>query len=87
MARGAEPLLSDAQAYDTAALVRFLLDTSKPKDRRTFRQLLAGQSSFKGVTGPMRFDEMGEVVKDLFELTIEERQIKLWTKPKEPPQG
>ncbi len=82
-----EPFLSDAQAYDTAKLLHWIIETSRPKSRDTLRKLLLEQSTFKGVTGPLRFDEKGEAVKELYPLTIKEREIRLWVKPEEPPTG
>lgn len=86
-ATGTDPYLSDAQAFDTAKLLRWLMDTSIPRTRESLRQLLLEQKTFKGVTGPLRFNERGEAVKELFTLTIKDREILLWIKPEEPPAG
>lgn len=86
-ATDAEPFLADAQAYDTAGLLRWIFDSANPPSRAKLRDLLTEQSSYQGVTGPVRFNEQGEVQKELYRLTIKEREIRRWTPPQEPPQG
>lgn len=75
---GAEPVLSDAQAYDTARLVATLLAKHTVRSRQEMRQLLLEMQPIKGVTGTLKFDENGEAIKELFVLTINDRTIELW---------
>ncbi len=75
---GAEPVLSDAQAYDTARLVRTLLSKNTIRSREALRQALLEMAPIKGVTGTLKFDDNGDAIKELFVLTIEDRTIELW---------
>ncbi len=67
---GARPNLSDAQAYDSARLLGWLLAGSKPTTRAGVRELLFGTKGFGGVTGTMSFSSDGELRRTLFPLTI-----------------
>ncbi len=84
---GTAPGLFEAQAYDTAGIVRNVLNAGKPTDRRAFRKLLSTLSTYKGVTGALRFDADGEVQRDLFTLTINEGEIRLWSAETAAPKG
>ncbi|MEE8410369.1 MAG: hypothetical protein V3T05_12235, partial [Myxococcota bacterium] len=88
---GAEPDLSEAQAYDTASMVKWLLTANAPKDRAAFRQGLLKMVGYVGSTGTMRFDETGEVQKELRVLTItggsRDRSIRLWEPDADRPRG
>ncbi len=86
-AAGIDPSLSEAQAFDTAAMLKKALLDSKATDRTTLRDQLVGAMSYDGVTGKLRFDKEGEAKKDLFVLTIQEGVIRLWQPPAATPQG
>ena len=66
----AVPLLWEAQAFDTAGLLKQILETHKPTDRKSLRRMLADLEAYEGVTGSVRFDENGEAHRELFTLTI-----------------
>jgi ABC-type branched-subunit amino acid transport system substrate-binding protein len=86
-ATGAEPQLSEAQAFDAAALLRRVLDDKRPTDRAALRDALENVTSFAGVTGKLAFDKDGEAKKELFVLTIQDGAIKKWEPPPSPPSG
>ncbi|MEM6531064.1 MAG: penicillin-binding protein activator [Myxococcota bacterium] len=75
---GADPVLSDAQAFDTAALLKSVLTSASPSRRSALREALVAVPAIKGVTGTLKFTDNGEAVKQLFVLTIEDRAIQLW---------
>ncbi len=83
----AEPNLSEAQAFDAAGLVRHVLQTSRPTDRKAFREALAELKGYEGVTGFIRFDAVGDTLKKLLVLTIQEGVIRLWQPDTTPAQG
>lgn len=72
---GNEPSLSEAQAYDTAGFLARTLRLGRPKDRSALKDQLLAAESYTGVTGSMRFDGNGELMKDLFTLTIKNHEI------------
>lgn len=75
---GATPYLSEAQAFDTAGLVRHVVEGRRPASRQVLRSALRKLSNYTGVTGQFHFDEHGEAVKKLFVLTVEEGEIREW---------
>ncbi|MEL6544084.1 MAG: penicillin-binding protein activator [Myxococcota bacterium] len=77
---GAEPVLSDAQAYDTARLLKSILAKGGVSSREAMRDAMMEMAALKGVTGTLKFDDNGEAIKELFVLTIDERTIELWKK-------
>lgn len=83
---GAAPHLSEAQAYDTAALLKSVLDGKRPGDRAAMRDGLSAQS-YDGVTGHIGFDSDGDVHKSLYVLTIQDGAIRRWEKVAAAPQG
>ena len=86
-AAGAEPQLGEAQAFDTAGIVRWVLSNAKPASRKAFRESLMRMPTYDGVTGKMRFDKGGEVERNLTILTIIDRTIRLWEPDPETPRG
>ena len=84
---GAEPSLWEAQAFDTAGMVKWLLAADRPLDRTAFRDSLLKVRGFDGVTGRMSFAPTGEVQKKLMVLTIQERAIRLWEPSEAAPEG
>lgn len=84
---GAEPLLPEAQAFDTAGLLKGVLALGKPASRKALREQLGKISPYPGITGKMTFDNEGDAQKDLFVLTIKEHTIRLYERPPEPSRG
>ncbi|HET6346850.1 MAG TPA: penicillin-binding protein activator, partial [Myxococcota bacterium] len=84
---GAEPYLSEAQAYDTGLLLKTVLFSKKPTTRLGLRDALEAGGPYHGITGKLTFDKEGEAQKDLFVLTIKEHAIQLYERPPEPPRG
>ncbi len=70
-----EPDWVEAHAYDTARIVRTIIEKKKPNDRKTFRRELLNLQDFEGATGRTRFGPDGEAKKDLFLLTIKRDEI------------
>lgn len=68
---GRTPSLLEAQAYDTAAIVREIVQRRRPATREAFRATLAGVKNFPGATGTTTFGPDGEADKPLFFLTVE----------------
>lgn len=86
-ATGADAFLSEAQAYDTAGLVKWVLKNSHPKSRKAFRETLGPSLNYDGITGRFSFDDAGDVRKDLFTLTIKGGAIRLFDRAAFPSQG
>lgn len=74
---GSEPYLSEAQAFDTAGLLARVLRQGRPKDRAALKDQLMAFEPYTGVTGRMQFDAQGELIKDLYTLTIRNHGIEL----------
>jgi branched-chain amino acid transport system substrate-binding protein len=70
-----DPGMIEAHAYDTARIVRKVVEQSKPTERRAFRDALLKIQGFDGATGLLRFTPQREVEKDLFLLTIDGDEI------------
>ncbi len=70
-----DPGMIEAHAYDTARIVRKVVEQSKPPDRRAFREALLKIQGFDGATGLLRFTPQREVEKDLFLLTVNGEEI------------
>lgn len=71
-----QPTLLDATGYDSAGMLRWLLEKSAPRSRDQLTLQLSTLKGFEGATGSTRFNERREAVKPLFFLTIEGGQIK-----------
>ncbi|HSI04380.1 MAG: ABC transporter substrate-binding protein [Myxococcota bacterium] len=82
---GAEPVLSDAQAYDAAGVLVQIMGSGQVTDREALRRALESFPGYPGVTGTLKFDTNGETMRDPFVLTIEDQTIQVWHPPK--PQG
>jgi ABC-type branched-subunit amino acid transport system substrate-binding protein len=82
------PGIFEAQAYDTATLVRLILDKQKPKTREELRRALLAVRNFPGVTGDTSFSPEGEALKPLFVLNATRdgiREIDTAPVPEPPP--
>jgi len=86
-AASVEPHLTDAQAFDTAGIVRAVLQRSGPRTRPAFASGLRGMAPFDGVTGKLSFDAQGDTTRDLVVLTIRDGLIRPWLPESEPPRG
>jgi ABC-type branched-subunit amino acid transport system substrate-binding protein len=78
---GADPYLSEAQAYDSAGLVLRALQTKRPTSRANMRDALLAMPPFAGITGELRFDTDGEAQRSLSVLTIKNHTIQLLQAP------
>jgi len=74
--RDTQPTLLDAIGYDTAGIVRTVIEKNQPKTRDDFTQALGGVKDYDGATGLTRFDDKREAQKPLFLLTIDPKGIK-----------
>jgi len=68
--------LLDAVAFDTAGLVRSVIEKSAPKTRAAFRERLGAVKGFEGATGTISFDDNREARRPLFLLNVTPKGIK-----------
>jgi ABC-type branched-subunit amino acid transport system substrate-binding protein len=76
--------LLDAVGYDTAGLVRQVLEKQAPRSREGFREALAQVKNYEGATGTTSFDDRREAKRPLFLLNITPRGVKEVTPQKKP---
>lgn len=77
MYKDAAPTLLDAVGYDSARMLRLLLDKQTASlDRAAVRDGLAGLKDFEGATGKTSFNDKREAEKPLFFLTIDPKGIR-----------
>jgi ABC-type branched-subunit amino acid transport system substrate-binding protein len=74
-ATGRAPSLLEASAYDTAKIVRQIVEQQRPATRSAFREALLKVKDFPGATGSTTFNEKREAAKPLFMLTIDRNGI------------
>ncbi|OJT25083.1 penicillin-binding protein activator [Archangium sp. Cb G35] len=75
-ANSGDPGLLEAYGYDSARMVRQLLDSKQaPKSRGEFREALANVKDFDGATGKTSFDEKREARKPLFLLSVSNKGV------------
>ncbi len=73
----ATPLLLDAVAYDSARLLRQVLEAQRtPLTRDAVRAALAQVKDFDGATGRTTFNERREAEKPLFFLTVDPKGVR-----------
>lgn len=80
----APPGLLEAIGYDSAAILRKVIDSGGTRSRATFREQLASIRNFDGATGKTSFNGRREAEKPLFFLTIDKdgvREISPTDKP------
>ncbi len=65
----------EAIGFDTAGIVRSVIEHAHPADRTDFRTALLAVKDFPGATGDTSFDADGEAHKPLFFLTVDQGQI------------
>ena len=70
------PLLLGAVSYDSARIVREIVEKAAPASRAAMRAELLKVKDFPGACGPTGFDATGEVVRPLFLLTIDRDGIR-----------
>ena len=78
------PGLLEAIGYDSAAILRKVIDSGGTRSRETFREQLASVRNFDGATGKTTFNGRREAEKLLFFLTIDKdgvREISPTDKP------
>ncbi|WP_200883720.1 penicillin-binding protein activator [Archangium violaceum] len=75
-ANSGDPGLLEAYGYDSARMVRQLLDSKQaPRSRGEFREALANVKDFDGATGKTSFDEKREARKPLFLLSVSNKGV------------
>jgi branched-chain amino acid transport system substrate-binding protein len=70
-----DPGLLEAIGYDTAKMLRAVIDSQKPQTREQLRDGLTLMKSFEGATGKTHFNDSREAVKPLFFLRIHNGKI------------
>ena len=72
---GYRPGTIEAHAFDAATALIAAIRNAESKRRRSVRDALLELEVIEGATGPFRFDEDGEAVKELFLLRVREGKI------------
>jgi len=75
-ALGREPFMLEAVGFDSAGMLRQVMQQQRPTDRAAFRDALANLKGFPGATGTTSFNAEREAVKPLFYLTIESKGVR-----------
>lgn len=70
------PLLLGAVSYDSARIMREIIERASPQSRAAMRSELLKIKNFPGACGPTGFDEDGELLRQLFLLTIDKDGIR-----------
>ncbi len=76
MYNGRDPGLLEAIGYDSALMLRQIIEKQRPRTRAELRQMLADLKNFEGATGRTSFDERREAVKPLFLISVDNRGVK-----------
>ncbi|WP_224363760.1 penicillin-binding protein activator [Hyalangium versicolor] len=71
-----EPGLLEAIGYDSALMLRQIIQKQKPASRSDMREALINLKNFEGATGRTSFDDKREAVKPLFLLSVDSRGVK-----------
>lgn len=72
---GEEPDFFEAIGFDTAMMLIDLLDRSPYFGRTYIREQLPAMPPYDGITGKTRFDDTGEVIKELYLLKVSGRRF------------
>lgn len=72
----AEPGLLEAVGFDSAAILRNVVDKAQPQTREQFRDALSRVKGFEGATGKTSFNDEREGEKPLFLLSIDSKGVK-----------
>lgn len=78
--------LLDAVAWDTAALVRSIIERGQVTSRASFRDQLQAVKGFQGATGTLSFDDQREARRQMFLLNITPKGVKELA-PSQRPEG
>lgn len=71
-----DPGLLEAIGYDSARMIRHLIETQKPQTREQLRTQLAALEKFEGATGTTAFNDQREAMKPLFFLSVESKGVR-----------
>ncbi|MBN1206147.1 MAG: penicillin-binding protein activator [Myxococcaceae bacterium] len=71
-----DPGLLEAIGYDSALMLRQIIEKQRPRTRGELRDALSNLKNFEGATGRTSFNEQREAVKPLFLLSVESRGVK-----------
>ncbi len=74
--QGKDPSLLEASGYDSAKILRMILEDEKPTTRAAVKDALLKVRNFPGATGSTSFNAQREASKPLFLLTIVDGEIK-----------
>ena len=74
--QGQSMTLLDAVSFDTAGVVRKVIDSSAPKTRAAFREALQSLKGYEGATGAMSFTDKREAKRELFILNITTKGVR-----------
>ncbi len=69
------PSAIEAEAYDTALIMKNIIQQSAPQDRDSMRRALLNTKNFPGASGDTSFLPDGDVEKTLFLLTVQGEEI------------
>ncbi len=69
------PSAYTAHAYDTLMILMQLLTDERNQSHRDLKDALINMESFQGVTGNLRFDDMGEAKREIHLLTLHRGKI------------
>jgi branched-chain amino acid transport system substrate-binding protein len=72
---GRDPGLLEAIGFDSARMVRQVLDKQKPNSRAAMRDAMAGLKDFDGATGRTSFNDKREADKQLFLLSVDSKGV------------
>ncbi len=73
---GKDPALLEAEGFDTARILRHIIERERPTTRAGFRDALTRIKDFPGATGSTTFNAKREAEKPLFFLTIDKDVIR-----------
>jgi branched-chain amino acid transport system substrate-binding protein len=71
-----EPSLLEASGYDSAKILKSVIDGSGPKTREQLRDSLSRVKGFDGATGKTSFNDQREAEKQLFLLSVDRNGVK-----------
>ncbi len=71
-----EPGLLEAIGYDSALMLRQIIEKQRPRTRAELREALINLKNFEGATGRTAFNEKREAVKPLFLLSVDSKGVR-----------
>jgi len=71
-----EPGLLEAIGYDSALMLRQIIEKQRPRTRSELREALINLKNFEGATGRTTFNDKREAVKPLFLLSVDNKGVK-----------